>query len=388
MSLRLALRNIQAHWIRSLLTVGSVTLAVTLLCVLVAIVSSLKATVDASSTNRLWVQSAVSLYVDLPLSYREKIAKVPGIDLVMRFQWFGAVYQDPSNFFSQFGVDPELFLECYPEAEIVEGSYEEFARTRNGCVVGQSLADEYGWAVGDTVPLIGTIFSRPDGSPWEFIVKAIYRRTQPSLDPKMLIFNFQYLQESLEGGVAEGPQGAGTYLLRIRDDKEATRIMADVDTLFENGPQVVQTTTEAEFSRQFISMLGNVPMLLSGIGGAVLFALFFAVLNTMLMAGRERARDVGVMKALGFGSGSIFAGMITEAIVLCGAGGLLGVGAAKGLEGPLIDGLGAQINGLQVTGSTLALGLALSLGLGLMTGFVPARWASRLNPVDALRRGG
>ena len=381
------MRNIQAHWIRSLLTLGSVTLAVTLLCVLVAIVTSLNATVAASSTNRLWVQSAVSLFVDLPLSYREKIAKVPGIDSVMRFQWFGGVYQDPSNFFAQFGVDPDLFLECYPEAEIVEGSYEDFAGIRNGCLIGQGLADKFGWAVGDTVPLIGTIFYRPDGTPWEFVVKGIYKRTKPSIDESTLFFDFQYLQESLEGGASEGPLGSGTYLLRIRDDREATRIMADVDALFENGPQVVQTTTEAEFSRQFISMLGNVPALLQGIGAAVLFALFFAVLNTMLMAGRARTRDIGVMKALGFGRGSVFASMITEALLLCGTGGLLGILIAKGLEGALVDGLGAQINGLEVTQETLAQGLVLALGVGFVTGLVPAWWASRLEPVIALRRG-
>ncbi|MEZ5965238.1 MAG: ABC transporter permease [Planctomycetota bacterium] len=382
---RLVWRNLLAHPLRTCLTIASVAVAVFLLCVLRAVVVGLTETVEKAATNRLWVQSAVSLFVNLPLSYQTKIQAVDGVERVVRWQWFGGVYRDPSNFFAQFGVDPEHLLPCYPEMTITDGSYEAFAKNRTGCVIGKDLATQFGWEVGSKVPLQGTIFPKLDGSSWDFTVEAIYAVSTPSLDQKTLFFQFDYLRETLEQGVCGGPPGAGVYLLQTAPGAEPTRIMAEVDTLFENGPQRVQATTEAEFQRQFISMLGNIPGLLSMIGSAVMFAIFFAVLNTMLLAGRERTRDAGVMKALGFGNGTMLALLLAESVVVCGLGGLIGVGAALAMEPPLQRAVAGQIPGLAFSKPVLALGFGLALGVGVLAGLMPGWRLSRLRPVTALR---
>jgi putative ABC transport system permease protein len=353
--LRLIWRNLLAHRLRSSLTTGSVFLAVALLCVLRATTGALTTSVERAANNRLWVQSAVSLFVDLPLSYAAKIEAVDGVESVCRFQWFGGVYRDGEGFFAQFAVDP-VFLSMYPEIEVVDGSYDQFAANQTGCLVGADLTARYGWKVGDRVPLLGTIFPRPGGAAWEFTIEAIYRAKTTTVDQMTMYFHFDYLRESIASGEVEGSESVGVYLVKLRDPDDATQVMADIDALFENGPQRVQTTTDAEFARQFLGMLGNVPALLTMIGGAVLFAIFFAVLNTMMMAGRERVRDVGILKALGFTDGAVLAMMVGEGIP-----------------------------GFEVTGDTAATGLGIAAGVGLVAGAIPGWLAGRLAPVRALR---
>jgi putative ABC transport system permease protein len=164
--------------------------------------------------------------------------------------------------------------------------------------------------------------------------------------------------------------------------------MADVDALFENGPQRVLTTTEAEFQRQFVSMMGNIPTFLGWIGGGVLFAIFLATLNTMLMAGRERTRDLGVIKALGFNDRTAFFMLLTEALFLCVTGGLLGVGLAL-LTPPVVAVMiGTMLPGYMVTTGTAVMGVVGSMVIGLVAGLLPALRAQRLRPVDALRSEG
>ncbi|MEO6594027.1 MAG: ABC transporter permease [Planctomycetota bacterium] len=386
---KLLWRNITGHPIRSLLTIGSVAVAVFLICMLHAVTSGLTRTLQSAATNRLLVQSAVSLFVDLPLSYQQKMASVPGVEAICKWQWFGGRYeQDKGGFFAQFGIDPDTFLPSYPEISITAGSYEDFVKTRTGCVVGKALAGKYDWKLGQTVPIAGTIFTRTDGRPWEFLVVGIYESSSPSMDEQTMWFHYDYLRESLETGGARGPEGVGVYMLRLQPGTEPLGVQQAVDAMFENGPQRVQTTTEAEFNRQFISMLGDVPSLLTMVGGAVLFAIFFAVLNTMIMAGRERTSDIGVLKALGFKNGTAAALLIGESVLVCGLGAALGIGLGIGLEKGFQDATASFIPGFGFDRNTLLLGGAIALVVGFVSGLLPGLRAARLTTVEALREVG
>jgi putative ABC transport system permease protein len=384
---KLLWRNIVGHPIRSALTMLSVAVALALLCLLDAFARGFSAAVDLAAQNRLMVMSRVSLFVSLPLAYEQKIRQIEGVADMTKFQWLGGFYRDRSNFFAQFGVEAGRLATIFPELACVEGSYADFERERNGCVIGKGLAAKYGWRLGDTVPLISAVFPRGarGTDPWTFTVRAIYEPTRKNWDDQSLFFHFDYLREALEQGAASGPPGVGTYSVLLRDGASAESVMASIDALFENGPQRVRTTTEAEFNRQFLSMIGNVPLLLRSIGGAVLFAIFFAVLNTMLMAGRERTRDLGIMKALGFANGRIAGMLLAEAIVLVALGALLGVGLAKAFETALLPFVTMFAPGFAIDAEVLGLGLGLLAVLALVAGAAPAARAVRLLPVTALR---
>ncbi len=379
-------RYLLSHPLRSALTMASIVVATFLLCVLRSVIGALDAGIDAAAANRLIVQSAVSLFVELPHAYQPKIEAVEGIATSCKLSWFGGRYAtDEDSFFAQFAVDPERLLDLYPELEIVDGTAQDFIARRNGCLVGRVLAEEFRWKVGDTVPIQGTIFARSDGTAWEFEVQALYDAPVGAVDQRTLYFHHEYLDQALELEAAEGPDGVGVYAVRVETGSDPVTVMAEIDALFENGPQVVQTTTEREFNRQFVSMFGSVPTLLNSIGMGVLFAILLAAVNTMVMAGRERTRDLGVLKALGFGDGTVFALLLAESVFLCLVAGALGVGLAVMSESGMPAMLTMMFPGYAVSSEVRILGLVVAALLGIVAGVVPAWHAMRLRPVAALR---
>jgi len=385
MPLRLIFRNLLKHKLRFVLTVAALGMAVFLVCVLRSLVVALDAGVRAAKSDRLVVQSAVSLFVDLPLSYETKIGSVDGVRTLTQFKYFGGTYQEEPGYFAQFGVDAGRLLEIYDEMEIVDGSQEEFARHRTHCLIGKVLAEGRGWKVGQRVPLVSDMFPRADGGPWEFTVAGIYRSRSSTVDESTLFFHFDYLFESVESGSAEGPNGAGVYAVLLEPGADPVAVMRDIDAMFQNGPQRVQTTTEAEFNAQFVTMMGNVPFFLSMIGGGVLAAILLAVVNTMMLAGREQTRDAGVLKSLGFTDGAVSGVLLTQSLIVCLLGGLLGVAAALAVSEPLAAVLGPNVAGFALTSEVILQALLISLALGLLAGLGPAVRARRLEVVEALR---
>lgn len=388
MPLRLVVRYIFQHKLRASLTLASLAIAIFLLCVLRSLVVSLDAGVRAATSDRLVVQSAVSLFVILPESYKAKLQAVEGVDEVARVQWFGGYYQDRSNFFGQFAIDKDEFLYSFPEIQVTDGSLDQFFSERQACLVGRQTAEKYGFEVGQSVPIIGEIFQRIDGDPWSFTVAGIYELSSLAWDETTIFFSHDYLDESLEAGLATGPRGTGIFYLKLDGSVDPVTVAASVDALFENGPQRVQTTSESEFNAQFVSMVGNVPLFVSTIGGGVLAAIVLAVLNTMLLAGREQTRDVGVLKALGFTDSSVFGVMLTQGILVTGLGGAAGIAMALGTEGAMATFLGNRFPGYAITDQIVTQAAGLSLGIGLLAGLFPAMRARRMMAIDALRRLG
>jgi len=384
--MRLVARQLGRHPVRSALTVGSLAVAIFLLCLLRSLVTTLEAGVEAADSKRLWVMSAVSLFADLPLNYQRKIERVDGVANTCKWQWFGGYYKERSNFFAQFACDERRLLEMWPELEIVDGSAEEFLRERRACLVGVDLAERFGWKVGDRIPIIGALFPRSDGEAWQFDVAAIYRPERATIDGQTMFFHWDYFAETLRAAEGREPD-VGVVVLEMRDPARASSIMARVDAMFENGPMRTRTTTEAEFSRQFVEMVGNVPRLVTWIGTGVFLAILLAVVNTMLMAGREQTREIGILKALGFTDGTAARLLLGESLFLCGVGGGLGLALARVTEGPVSRLLGTMFPGYHVVAATYLVAVAVTVGLALLGALIPAWNASRLQTVDALRRG-
>ncbi len=381
---KLILRSLLRHKVRTLLTIGSLAVALFLLCFLRSLVTTLSAGVESANQQRLWVQSAVSLFVDFPLTYQTKIDAVDGVRRTCKFQWFGGYFRERENFFAQFAVDAEMLLEMWPEATVIAGSKEAFLQDKRACVIGEGLAKQFGWKVGDTVPITGVIFQKGDRSAWEFQVAAIYRPAKATLDNRTLYFHWDYFEKTMEDETRQTPS-VGVIVIETEPGANPTPVMATVDQLFENGPQRVQTTTEAEFNRQFVSMVGNVPRLVSYLGGGVLLAILLACVNTMLMQAREQLREIGVMKALGFSDGSTARLLLLQALLLVGTGGGLGIALAYVSQGGIAEMLGPNFPGYAIAPATLAGAIVTTLLLGLFAGAVPARMARRVQTAEAMR---
>ncbi|MDF1702113.1 MAG: ABC transporter permease [Planctomycetota bacterium] len=384
---RLVRRQALSHPVRALLTIGAVAVAIFLLCFLRSIVTSLDAAVKESSGRRIITASAVSLFQALPASYNEAIAAIDGVDTVSRFTWFGGVYKDPENFFAQFGTDPELLLSQYPEIALSEEAKQAWFDDKRGAIVGIGIAEKFGWEVGDTVPILGTIFPRPGDEPWEFTIHGIYRSTRANVDEMTMYFHWSYLDESIESGDSMGPRGTSVYLIRLEDGWEGEEVAQAIDDYYAGGPQRTRTQPEAAFQADFVNMMGNLPTFLGMIGAAVLVAILFGVVNTMTIAARERLRSMGILKSVGFSDRIPLRLYLMESTMLVLLGGGIGIGLAFVTQAPLRAVFGAFIPVYHIATETYLAAVVTCIAVGLISGLVPAIRAARLKPIEALRRG-
>lgn len=375
--LNLIFRNLFRNRLRSVLTCLSVAVALFLFGSLRSVLTTLDDAVKVGSEARLISRNAISLVFDLPLSYAQQIAGVPGVKAVTWSNWFGGTYIDERNFFPQFAIDPESYLKMYPELQLPPDQKAAFLAERNSCVVGPKLVKKHGLKIGDNLTLKGTIYP----GEWTFVIRGIYTVTDPSFGESTMLFHWNYLYEG-----SQRRANAGTFSLELSDPAQASSVGAAVDRLFENSGAQTKTETERAFQAGFVGMWGNIGFLLNLIGSAVFFAILLVAGNTMMMSARERTKEVGVMKTLGFTNGHVFGFILSEALAISLLGGALGIFGAKLLFAATHFDAGGALEGFTVKGTTLILGLAISLGLGLLSGLVPAWQASRISVVQALRR--
>lgn len=401
---RLVPRNLLAHKVRSTLTILAVAIAMFLFCFVRSIVTSLENAVNDAASNRLVVQSAVSLFVSLPLDYQAKIDAVPGVQASTPFHWFGGYYQDRGNFSAQFAVDHEKFFDMYAKDillidgpggavgeertpdEVSADVREAMGAERRGCVIGSDLASKFEWKVGDTIPLLTGLWPKTDGSAWEFQVCGIYEPLRSNTDNRTIFFRWDYFKEVwlAQGGDLE----VGVFSVNLEDGVDPAQVIDQIDGYFAAGPQRTQTVTEAAFQAIFVSMMGDVPTFMGSIGGAIVVALLFSIVNTMLMAARQRHHDSGILHALGFGRAAVASTFMAEALLMSLLGGAIGVGfALMSVEGTR-DAFAGMLSTYNVEPGTAILGLGVSLVIGIIAGIGPAIGVLRMSPVEALRSEG
>ena len=383
----LARRQAGGHPLRTLLTVGAATVAIFLFCFLRSIVTSLDAAVDASASNRIITGSAVSLFQSLPSAYMGQIEAIDGVESVSRFTWFGGRYQSEENFFAQFGCDPATLMEQYPELILPDEQKRAWVRDRRGAIIGKGLADQYGWKLGDTIPLIGTIYPRVDGSEWEFTVRGIYKSGKPNLDEVTMYFHWEYMDRVLEEGGSYGPRGTSVFVVKLADGFTGEEVSTAIDAYYSGGPQRTRTQTEAAFQAGFVSMLGNLPTFLAMIGTAVLIAILFGVVNTMTIAARERVRSMGILKSLGFPNRIPVRLYLMESTGIVLFGGALGMLLAHLTQEPFRTAFGTYVPVYHVAQDTYVMAGLICIGIGFAAGAWPAWRASRLRAAESLRRG-
>lgn len=337
------------------------------------------------SANRLVVIDKVSLINLLPIAYENRIAAIPGVDKVAHATWFGGYYQDVRNQFGQFPVEPEKYLALFPELDMPDDQYQAFLATRTGTVVGSTLAEKYGWEVGDRIPITSSIWSQKDGSQsWEFDLVGIFENTAEGGSDAMMLFHYDYFDEARAGG-----QGlVGWYTITLAGGANPAEIAQVVDAEFANSPNETETSTEDAFARSFMEQMGNIALIVQLILGAVFFTLLLVTGNTMSQSVRERIGELAVLKTVGFRDRTVLGIVLAESVLIMIIGGglglLLGWGVITALSGEFTKMIGI---GLSLSGGTAMLGVLILIGVGIIAGIFPALTAMRLSIVDALSRG-
>lgn len=374
-----AIRNLMRNRLRTSVTLAGVTFLLFLVSFLMSVVAGFaSAKKPDPDARRLVVRHEVSLTINLPEAYWERIKGLPHVRSVAPNNWFGGVYQDPKNFFARFFTEPETYLAMLAKSEIdlpAEQAREWFA-DRQGCIVSRALADRFGWKLGDRIVLRGDIYPVDV----ELNVRGIYTGSVEAL-----YFNRLYVEEALGR-----PGRVGTFLIEVDEPANLPAVARAVDEMFANSDAPTKTETEAAFSAGFVSMVGNVEGLLKRLALVIAATMLLTAGNTMAMAVRERTTEVAVLKALGFLPGRIVGLIVVESMLLSGLAGLVGVGGFWALTWLLFTKLGARIPMLwfqPTLPTSLALGLLAGAALlGAVAGIVPAVIAARRHVVDGLRR--
>lgn len=366
--------------IRTVFTLLSIFIAFVLFGLLMAIRAAFSFGVDLAGLDRLVLIHKVSLIMPLPVSYLERLRATDGVRVASHQTWFGGVYQDPSNFFAQMAVEPDPFLQLYPEIKVPADQIAAWKADRQGALVGADLAKRFGWKVGDRIPIQGTIWQPKQAQPWEFNVAAIYD-ADPGFDKTQFFFRYDYLDENRRGGAGL----VGWYVVRIADPGQAQAMGAKFDDMFANSSAETKTTTEKGFVEGFAKQVGDIGSIMIAIVVAVLFTMLLVSANTMAQSVRERTNEIGVLKTLGFSNGSILGFVLGESLLIAVLGGAAGL-AVSWLIVSRGDPTGGLLPVFMLPPRDLATGGALILALGLIAGVLPAASAMQLKITDALRR--
>jgi putative ABC transport system permease protein len=375
-------RNTFRNKRRSILTMISIGFSLLLLTLMIAIWRSFYVDqVAPESARRVIIRDRVSLAFFLPAYYRDKIRAIPGVTAVAPLTWFGGRYIDdrPEHFFAQLATDPDEYLKVAADKIVPPDQLLDWQRDRAGALVDTTLAQKYGWKIGDRIHLQGNIFPVD----LDLTVRAIYHRDPPQ---NALYFNAKYLEESVSWFKGQ----AGWYSAQLASADDVARVSTTVDDMFRNSPLQTKTESEKAFQLGFVASLGNVKAFILSICGAVVFTILLVSANTLAISIRGRTREVSVLKTLGFTQQRVLSLFIGESIALALAGGILGVGVAI----PLIRWLtrqfvaiGVPLN-MKVSLPSVLLSLGIAAAVGFISGFLPAYKASQLNIVEGLRHIG
>jgi putative ABC transport system permease protein len=367
---------------RSVLTMLSISFSLLLLTMMICIWRAFYIDqVAPEASRRLIVRDKVSLAFFLPSYYREKIRAVPGVTAVAPMTWFEGKYIDdrPEHFFARLATDPDEYLKVASDKIVPPEQVKAWQQDRAGALVDVTLANKYGWKIGDRIHIQGTIFP----ADLDLTIRAIYHRDPPQ---NALYFHTKYLEESVSWFKGQ----AGWYSAQIDSPDNVGRASQQIDDMFRNSPLPTKTESEKAFQLGFVASLGNVKAFILGICGAVAFAIMLVSANTMAMSVRSRTREVALLKTLGFTRGRVLSIFISESLALAVVGGVVGIVVAV----PLIAALTHQFIGLgipfdmRVNPPTAAVSLFVAISLGVISGYLPAYRASRMNIVEGLRHIG
>lgn len=384
MLLKLLFRNAFRRKLRTALTIGGMCVALLSFGLLRTVIDAWYAGVAASAPNRLVTRNAISLAFSLPLSYRDKIEGVEGVETVSYGNWFGGIYIDKKNFFANFAVEPRSYLSLYPEFVLSGDEKEGFLKDRRACIAGRRLAKRFGWRIGDSIALKGVIYP----GEWTFVLRGIYRGRDEVVDENQLFFHWDYLNETLKRKSALRADKVGFYIIGTVDTDRAAATASAVDKLFKNSFAETLTETEKAFQMGFVSLSQAILTAIKLVSLVVIVIIMAVVANTMAMAVRERMGEYAVFKTLGFG-GVYLTGMIAgESLLIAFAGALCGIVLTFPAVRIFSGYIGDFFPLVKITPLTIYLDLTAAAAVGAVASMAPVWKAVRMRIADGLGRIG
>jgi putative ABC transport system permease protein len=378
-------KNLFRRKLRAILMIVSILVAFLIFGVLAGVYASFTAGEDRAAADRLVVVNKLNFTQPLPIAYYNRVRSVAGVRQVTHANWFGGYYQDPKNFLIVMAVEPETYTDIFSrDFDVAPEARQAFIRTRTGAVVGEAMARKWGWKVGDRVPVASNIFSQRNGShTWDFDIVGIFTGKTQQTDTNLMFFQYDYFDETR----SFGKDTIGWLVLQTANPAENDRVAKAIDAMFVNSTAETATDTEKAFNKAFAAQFGNIALIVVLVVGAAFVTILMIVGNTMALTIRERTREIGVLKTLGFTGGRILRLVLGESVLLALLGGLPGLALAAFAAAALRPSVSNLLPGFALTGDIVGEAIGLMLALGLITGIIPALSAMRLKIATALGRG-
>lgn len=378
---RLILSNLRRHALRTLLTLLSIGVAFVLYAYLSAISKAFELGIDLAGGDRIVVRNAAGIR-GIPLDYERRIEAIEGVFEAMPLTMFGGLQGERrTTLFNQFPVWPDEFRRVWPEFLISDEALDRWKTSRRGAVVGEKTAKRLDLTPGDRLLLNSPIWRSKTGEAWEFEIVGIYHGLEKETDATHMFFRHDYFEENRDSG--EGM--ALMMLVRISDPAESAAIASAIDAEFANSDAETRSESEQAFLHSVALQIGNVGAIAMWIMGVVFFTILLVAANTMMQSVMERMVEFGLFKAIGFTDLRILSLVVAESTLIALAGGIGGL-----LTGMILIGRGDPTGGMLpaffFTPEDIAVGGIIILILGIVSGLAPALQASRLDPIDALRR--
>jgi putative ABC transport system permease protein len=383
--LKLIFKNIFRAKLRTSLTVIGLIIAIVAFGLLQTVVDAWYAGSNAASASRMVTRNAISLVFPMPIYYRERIKGVDGVKAVTMSNWFGGIYKEPQNFFPQFAVDHENYFDLYTEFLMPPEQLLAFKADRRGAAVGRKLADQFGWKIGDKIPIRGTIYS----GNWEFTIRAIFDGKEETTVTRQFLFRFDYLNEEVKKRFPRRADQVGIFIIEAKDPTRVADIAKAVDAEFKNSLAETLTESEKAFQLGFVAQSEAIVMAIRVVSFVVIIIIMAVVANTMAMTARERLSEYATLKALGFSPWFVAALIFGEALMLTMLGALLGII----LTFPIAKAFAASPAGtifvaFRVSETTVLLQFACALAVGVIAALVPSVRSAKVKIVDGLRHVG
>jgi putative ABC transport system permease protein len=377
-------KNLFRHKLRASLMIVCILTAFAIFGVLASIEHAVNAGQDVAAADRLVVVNKINFTQPLPIAYFDRVRAIEGAQQVTHVNWFAGYYQDPKNSLVVLAVDPTTYMDVYGnELNISTEARQSFTRERTGALVGEAMANKWGWKVGDHVPIASSIFAQKNGSrSWDFTVVGIFTGKKPEVDTNFMVFQYDYFNETRSFGKDQ----IGWITLRTASPALNDQIARTIDQMFANSPYETATDTEKAFSKAFVAQFGNIALIVELVVGAAFVTILMIVGNTLMMSVRERTREIGVLKSLGFSGSRILRLVLGESILVALTGGFGGLGLAVLFILAVRESVGGLLPKIVLSPEIALLGLALMLGFGIVTGLIPALNAMRLRIAVALGR--
>ena len=379
-------KNLFRRKLRAALMIVSILIAFMIFGVLAGFYRAFTAGEDRAAADRLITVNKINFTQPMPIAYFNRVRAVDGVRQVTHANWFGGYYQDPKNFLMTLAIEPATYFDMYrSELDIPPEQLQAFITDRSSAVIGESMARKWGWKVGDRVPVASNIFTqRSNGShTWDFTIAGIVKGKAEQVSTDFLLFQYAYFDETR----SFGKDTIGWLILQTNSPENNDRVAKTIDAMFANSTAETSTDTEKAFGKAFAAQFGNIALIVFLVVGAAFVTILMIVGNTMALSIRERTREIGVLKTLGFSGPRILRMVLGESVLLALLGGLPGLAIAALITIALRASLANIAPAFAVSPDIALEGIALMIALGLFTGVIPALNAMRLRIATALGRG-